>query len=99
VNLPISGNGTVLPADVEKVTIGGGDGNDGVNVGKSLTGDNTTETENFSARGENPDYLINSLVDVDGGTGTDTLVVVGTEFDDSYVVTGKCCFSSNSILV
>lgn len=34
----------------------------------------------------NPDYLVNSLVDVDGGTGSDRLTVVGTEFNDRYVV-------------
>ena len=27
----------------------------------------------------NPDYLVNSLVDVDGGTGNDRLTIVGTE--------------------
>jgi hypothetical protein len=34
----------------------------------------------------NPDYLVNSLVDIDGGTGTDRLTVVGTEFGDKYVI-------------
>lgn len=34
----------------------------------------------------NPDYLVNSLVDIDGGTGNDRLTVVGTEFNDRYVV-------------
>ena len=34
----------------------------------------------------NPDYLVNSLVDVDGGTGSDRLTIVGTEFNDRYVV-------------
>ena len=33
-----------------------------------------------------PDYLVNSLVDVDGGTGSDRLTIVGTEFNDKYVV-------------
>lgn len=34
----------------------------------------------------NPDYLVNSLVDIDGGTGMDRLSIVGTEFGDKYVV-------------
>ena len=34
----------------------------------------------------NPDYLVNSLVDIDGGTGTDRLTLVGTEFGDKYVI-------------
>ncbi len=33
-----------------------------------------------------PDYLVNSLVDIDGGTGTDRLTVSGTEFGDKYVI-------------
>ena len=33
-----------------------------------------------------PNYLVNSLVDIDGGTGTDRLTVVGTEFGDKYVI-------------
>ena len=33
-----------------------------------------------------PDYLVNSLVDIDGGTGNDRLTIVGTEFGDKYVV-------------
>jgi hypothetical protein len=100
VNLPIAENGTILAPDVEKVRLIGGDDNDLFDVkGNILGGNSTEEEENFSAKGENPDYLIKSFVDVDGGTGTDTLVVVGTEFDDSYVVTGKWCFSSKRIHV
>jgi hypothetical protein len=34
----------------------------------------------------NPNYLVNSLVDIDGGTGTDRLTIVGTEFGDRYVI-------------
>jgi hypothetical protein len=34
----------------------------------------------------NPDYLVNSLVDIDGGTGADRLTVIGTEFGDKYVI-------------
>lgn len=40
----------------------------------------------FSAKEDDPDYVVNSLVDIDGGTGKDRLIVVGTEYDDSYVV-------------
>ena len=46
-----------------------------------------SEPEEYSPQGEDPDYIINSQVDVDGGTGDDRLVVVGTEGDDKYVVT------------
>jgi hypothetical protein len=40
----------------------------------------------FSTKQDDPDYVVNSLVDIDGGTGDDLLIVVGTEGDDSYVV-------------
>lgn len=41
----------------------------------------------FDPKGEDPDYVVNSLVDIDGGTGNDRTIIVGTELDDSYVVT------------
>jgi len=45
------------------------------------------EQEDAAAMGfDNPDYLVNSLVDVDGGTGTNRLTIVGTEFGDLYVI-------------
>jgi hypothetical protein len=97
VNLPIAGNGTILPADVAGVRCFGGDDDDAFDVNSRLLENATDVTiEDFDVKEDDPDYLINSLVDVDGGTGTDHLVVVGTEFDDSYVVTGKC-FASNRI--
>jgi len=40
----------------------------------------------------NPDYLVNSLVDVDGGTGTDRLTLLGTEFGDQYVIDDQRIF-------
>lgn len=39
-----------------------------------------------------PDYVVNSLVDIDGGTGNDKLIVVGTEADDRYVITAGSVF-------
>lgn len=48
-------------------------------------GENFTCGDNSIAI-ELPDYLINSLVDIDGGTGTDRLTVSGTEFGDKYVI-------------
>lgn len=49
---------------------------------------------------ELPDYVTNSLVDIDGGTGTNRLTIVGTEAGDRYVIqNGKvnnriCCYFS-----
>jgi hypothetical protein len=45
-------------------------------------GDNTIAIEAPA----DPDYLVNSLVDIDGGTGIDRLTIVGTEFGDKYVI-------------
>ena len=45
-------------------------------------GDNVIAVEPPS----DPNYLVNSLVDIDGGTGTDRLTIVGTEFGDKYVI-------------
>ena len=35
---------------------------------------------------ELPDYIVNSLVDIDGGTGSNRLTIVGTEAGDRYVI-------------
>ena len=80
-----------MPPDSQKVNLRGGEDNDSFDAGTTLLlADNSTEKEsNNKVKEDDPDYLINSLVDIDGGTGTDTLVVVGTEFNDSFVVTGK----------
>jgi hypothetical protein len=67
--------GNTSKPDLEKVKLGGGKDNDLLDV----LGD-------FSDEDDNPDYLVNSLVDIDGGTGNDRLIVVGTEFNDKYVV-------------
>ena len=38
-----------------------------------------------------PDYVVNSLVDIDGGTGTDRLTVVGTEVSSFLAVPSGGC--------
>lgn len=35
---------------------------------------------------DTPDYMVNSLVDIDGGTGSNNLTIVGTELGDRYVI-------------
>jgi len=71
-------DGTLEGPGVEKVAAHGGDDNDIFDIG--------AQEELFD---EFPvAYVINSLVDVDGGTGSDQAIIVGTEADDSFVVTG-----------
>ena len=76
--------GNVLPLDIAKTTVAGGDDDDIIDVQESPG--NKDAVPEFMAQTAAPDYLVNSLVDIDGGTGTDTLVVVGTEFDDKFVI-------------
>ncbi len=45
-----------------------------------------------------PDYLVNSLVNIDGGTGTDRLTVIGTEFGDKYVIEDQKIFGGGLIV-
>ena len=45
-------------------------------ISDEADGDDTFQIANPE---EVPDYLVNSLVDVDGGTGTNRLTIVGTE--------------------
>ena len=40
------------------------------------------------------EYVVNAPVDVDGGAGDDTLVVVGTEFADRFVITDRGVFGA-----
>ena len=80
----VADDGSLMDPGVGRVKVAGGDDADTVEI-SSDSSQNLTEF--FSLREEiDPDYLVNSLVDVDGGTGTDSLLVVGTEADDSYVV-------------
>lgn len=80
--------GDVLGSDSEEITMKGGDGIDEFDIGgEPEENDGFEEKELFTPKGEDPDYVVNSLVDIDGGTGFDVLLVAGTEEDDSYVVT------------
>ncbi len=74
---------------IENTTLGnasiaGGGGSDTFDL--SGVNDNSTELSQL------PDYVVNSLVDIDGGTGNDKLIVVGTEADDRYVITAGSVF-------
>ncbi|GAX18396.1 hypothetical protein FisN_2Lh003 [Fistulifera solaris] len=72
------------------ITLLGADGSDTFDL--SGTSDNSTESQESSDSSQLPNYVVNSLVDVDGGTGNDKLIVVGTEADDRYVITADSVF-------
>ena len=73
-------DGELQDPGIGRVNVTGSDGDDDVSVQQP-------EQEDAAVMGfDNPDYLVNSLVDVDGGTGANRLTIVGTEFGDFYVV-------------
>src|SRR5207237_1544948 len=43
---------------------------------------------------DNIQYNINAPVDIDGGPGFDTVVVLGTEFNDAFVITSGGVFGA-----
>ena len=66
-------------SDANELKIRGGDDNDDISIGY----DDSANAEDDS---ELPDYVVNSLVDADGGTGIDSLLVFGTLEDDKFVI-------------
>ena len=46
-----------------------------------------------------PSYLVNSLVDIDGGTGKNRLTIVGTEEANRYVIQDDAIFGTNETVV
>ncbi|MEY2474398.1 MAG: hypothetical protein QOK28_3727 [Actinomycetota bacterium] len=84
------------------LTLRGGDGNDVFSLrafveAGSLTMSGEAGTDQFQV--EDFDYVNNDLVSIDGGAGSDTVVLVGTELDDGFLVstTGlKICHISTT---
>lgn len=83
--------GDILGSDSKKVTARGEDGIDDFSIAAGGRDDATTGKKPNNIT-DDPDYVVNSLVDIDGGTGVDKLFVVGTEEDDTYVVTAGQIF-------
>ncbi len=84
------------------LTLHGDDGNDVFQLrafveAGSLTMTGDAGTDQFQV--EDFDYVNNDLVNIDGGAGSDTVVLVGTELDDGFLVstTGlKICHISTT---
>jgi Ca2+-binding RTX toxin-like protein len=49
-------------------------------------------TLNAGAGDDTISYVVNSPVNIDGGSGTNTLALIGTEFADTFVVTAGGIF-------
>ena len=62
-------------------------------VGESeLTAVNAGEGRNFI------EYATNAPVNIDGGSGYDLVVIIGTEFDDTFVVTATGVFGAGRVI-
>ena len=68
----------------------------GVAIVKTGGGSSTAATEILQGGAGNDfiEYNINAPVSVDGGTGFDKLLVLGTEFGDSFVITDQGVFGA-----
>ena len=83
-----------------KLRLEGNDGNDtfvvrafALATGTGFSTEKTTEID--SGTGEDfIQYNINAPVAIDGGAGFDTVVVVGTEFNDDFVITEEGVFGA-----
>ncbi|TCK07577.1 LEPR-XLL domain-containing protein [Marinobacterium mangrovicola] len=74
------------------LTLNGGDGDDIFTVRAfALAGSQEPQRERTDITGgagaDLVEYAVNAPVNIDGGDGFDTLVVIGTEFGDDFVVT------------
>ena len=55
-------------SNTESVNLLGGDDTDYFEIEEAL--EEEDEEDEFSSKSEDPEYVVNSLVDIDGGTGT-----------------------------
>lgn len=82
-----------LDYDVGNATLKGGETecNDASNPDACVSGGDD-EFQVVDPAEDLPDYVVNSLVDIDGGTGTNRLTIVGTEAGDRYVIQDGAIF-------
>ena len=64
-----------------------GDAGDDTFIVRSFVAESETSAINGGVGHDYIQYAVNAPVSIDGGTGYDTVVVIGTEFNDTYVVT------------
>ncbi len=61
---------------------------------RSFASESETSRVNSGAGRDYIEYAMNAPVAIDGGQGFDTVVVIGTEFDDKYVVTRDAIYGA-----
>jgi Ca2+-binding RTX toxin-like protein len=81
------------------LTLNGGTGDDEFSVRAfALAGSQETQRERTDISGGSDadliQYAVNAPVGIDGGDGLDTLIVIGTEFRDDFIVTADGVFGA-----
>ncbi|HSW25431.1 MAG TPA: hypothetical protein VLJ62_21910 [Burkholderiaceae bacterium] len=81
------------------LTLNGGDGDDEFTVRAfALAGSTDSERGRTDMKGDagadTIRYAVNAPVGLDGGDGFDTLIVIGTEFSDDFVITDQGVFGA-----
>jgi hypothetical protein len=64
INLVIDDEGNVIGSDSKKVTVHGGEDDDTIDVKGEANSTEKNNLKEFSVKGEDPDYVVNALVDV-----------------------------------
>ena len=75
------------------LTLNGETGDDTFVI-RSFAGESATSRVNSGAGRDFIEYAMNAPVAIDGGEGFDTIVVIGTEFNDRYVVTRDAIYGA-----
>ena len=71
-----------------------GDFGDDTFVIRSFASESETSRVNSGAGRDFIQYAVNAPVAIDGGEGFDTVVVIGTEFNDKYVITRDAIYGA-----
>ena len=75
------------------LTLNGETGDDTFVI-RSFAGESATSHVNSGAGRDFIEYAMNAPIAIDGGEGFDTIVVIGTEFNDRYVVTRDAIYGA-----
>ena len=73
--------------NLAQLNLHGGDGDDYFTIRAFALEGSQTSSLQAGAGADHVEYALNSNVDIAGGDGSDTVLVIGTEFGDSFVLT------------
>ncbi len=69
-----------------ELTLLGGPGDDMFTI-RAFAQESSRTNINGQGGSDYIQYVANANIQIDGGTGNDTIKVIGTEFDDTFVIT------------